>query len=56
MRLGPGEDRVDPETGEVVGEPSPVLPTHYKCPMSGAVLPVEDPNVWVYHDDGEAVS
>jgi len=56
MRLGPAENRVDPETGEVLDEPRPVLPTHYKCPMSGAVLPVEDPEVWVYHDDGEAVS
>jgi len=56
MRLGPAENRVDPETGEVLDEPRSVPPTHYKCPMSGAVLPVEDPEVWVYHDDGEAVS
>ena len=28
-----------------------VLPTHYKCPLSGAAMPVEDPEVWVYHDD-----
>jgi len=54
MRLGPADDRVDPETGEVLGEARPVLPTHYKCPMSGAVLPVEDPAVWIYHDGDEA--
>ena len=33
-----------------------VLPTHFKCPQSGAVLPVENPQVWVYNDDGVAVS
>ncbi len=25
-----------------------VLPTHFKCQQSGAVLPVENPEVWVY--------
>lgn len=28
----------------------PVLPTHYKCPQSGAALPVENPETWVYQD------
>jgi putative DNA primase/helicase len=28
-----------------------VLPTHYKCPHSGAAMPVENPDVWVYHDE-----
>ena len=25
-----------------------VLPTHFKCQQSGAVLPVENPEIWVY--------
>ena len=28
-----------------------VLPTHFKCLQSGAALPVENPEVWVYQDD-----
>ncbi len=27
-----------------------VSPTHFKCSKTGAVLPVENPEVWVYHD------
>ena len=50
MRLGPTETVVDPETGEVEDVLKQLLPTHYKCPMSGAVLPVEDPETWIYHD------
>jgi hypothetical protein len=55
MHLGPVEEAVDPDTGEIVTTARWVLPTHYKCPQSGAVLPVENPEVWVYLDDGEAV-
>ena len=29
----------------------PVLPTHFKCPHSGAAMPVERADVWVYQDD-----
>jgi len=41
----------DPATGEVSLRELPVLPTHFKCPQSGAALPVENPEVWVYQDD-----
>ncbi|NPD21655.1 AAA family ATPase [Alterinioella nitratireducens] len=47
MRFRP-EDRVDPETGEVVEDADPVLPSHYKCPNSGVCMDVENPAVWVY--------
>ncbi|RMG35306.1 MAG: hypothetical protein D6720_07430, partial [Gammaproteobacteria bacterium] len=47
----PGPERVDEETGEIVATPLPVLPTHYKCPQTGAALPVEDPTVWIYHEE-----
>ena len=29
----------------------PVLPTHFKCSNGGAVLPVENPSIWILHDD-----
>jgi hypothetical protein len=54
MQLGPAKERIDPKTGEICDALTrPVLPTHYKCPMSGAVLPVEESETWIYHD-GEA--
>ena len=28
-----------------------ILPTHYKCPQIGALLPLEDPLNWVYHEE-----
>ncbi|MEG3639306.1 AAA family ATPase [Magnetococcus sp. PR-3] len=34
------------EAGEV-----DVLPSHYKCPFSGATLPVENPGIWIYPED-----
>jgi hypothetical protein len=54
MRLGPSMERVDPETGEVITTGTLVPPTRYKCPQSGAVLPVEDPSQWRYTEDDEA--
>ena len=30
-----------------------VLPSHYKCPQTGAALPVENPTVWVYPAEGD---
>lgn len=49
LRIPAGEP--DPDTGEVPLRELPVLPTHFKCPQSGAALPVENPEVWVYQDD-----
>ncbi|MEA1053371.1 AAA family ATPase [Lamprobacter modestohalophilus] len=45
---------VDPVTGEQPLRAYRVLPTHYKCPHSGAAMPVEHPEVWVYHDEPNA--
>ncbi|MDG9672082.1 AAA family ATPase [Hahella sp. CR1] len=28
-----------------------VRPTHYKCPKTGSLLPVENPEIWVYHEE-----
>lgn len=42
------DDDIDPDTGEVLGTGRAVLPSHYKCPRTGACLEVENPSVWVY--------
>jgi hypothetical protein len=41
----------DPDTGELALRELAVLPTHFKCPHTGAALPVENPEVWVYQED-----
>jgi hypothetical protein len=53
MELRTGQEDTDPDTGEVFQMVKPVQPTHYKCPQSGVVLPVENPGVWVYPQGGE---
>lgn len=47
----PGSNALNHETGELVPSQIPVLPTHYKCPQTGAALPVENPNIWIYQED-----
>ena len=46
LRMPAGD--VDTATGELPMREHTVLPTHYKCPLSGAAMPVENPEVWVY--------
>jgi len=41
----------DPATGEITMVSLRVLPSHYKCPLSGAAMPVENPEVWVYPEN-----
>ncbi len=53
MELATGDEVVDPDTGEVRLARIPVLPSHYKCPQTGALLPVENPAVWVYPEGFE---
>ena len=48
MTLKTGDETIHPETGEVTERAIPVRPSHYKCPQTGAVLPVENPDIWVY--------
>lgn len=43
----------DPLTGHPVFHDQPVLPTHFKCPRTGAALPVENPVIWVYQEELE---
>ena len=51
MRLTRAIGEPDPDTGEIATETLLVLPTHYKCPQSGASLPVENPHIWVYQEE-----
>ena len=44
------QTEIDPETGVVIPLMQPVLPTHFKESQTGAILPVENPDVWVYLD------
>jgi len=46
------EEHVDPETGEIRETAVPVLPSHYKCQLSGVCMDVENPSVWVYPETG----
>jgi len=45
---------IDEQTGEVLNEGIPVLPTHYKCPHSGLAKEVENPKIWVFPEGGNA--
>ena len=53
MTFGPPEEAVDAATGEVISTSRRVLPSHYKCPQSGAFFEVENPDVWVYPEGSE---
>ena len=46
----PCQNVIDDDTGEIKKVYKKVKPTHYKCAQSGSVLPVENPDVWVYSD------
>ncbi|MFZ4410904.1 MAG: AAA family ATPase, partial [Paracraurococcus sp.] len=50
MHLATSEERIDEDTGEVLPVTVRVLPSHFQCPQSGALLEVENPEVWVLHD------
>ncbi len=48
MQLAIDQETVDQGTGEVCQAYVSVLPSHYKCQQTGALLPVENPAIWVY--------
>jgi putative DNA primase/helicase len=41
---------VDPVTGEITTIFKRLLPTHFRSPSDGGLMPVEDPEVWIYHE------
>jgi AAA domain len=47
MRLKTDVEMMDGETGEVISGAVTVQPSDYMCPESGALLPVENPEIWV---------
>jgi hypothetical protein len=54
MLLKTDQEVVDNETGEVSPGFAKVLPTDFMCPETGARIPVENPEVWVDQDGGDA--
>ena len=54
MEVPTGEEIVDPETGEISTAMRQLLPTHFKQSGNGAILPVENPSVWVYPEEEAA--
>ena len=54
MHLRTAEETVDPDTGEVIPVFVRILPTGYMCAQSGALLPVENPEVWVDQEGEDA--
>ena len=50
MEIPTSMEEVDLDTGEVLPVMKSVMPTHFKESQSGAILPVENPEVWVYAD------
>ncbi|SNR45464.1 AAA family ATPase [Puniceibacterium sediminis] len=52
MCLKTDAEVMDVVTGEVVPEVVGVFPTDYMCAESGALLPVENPEIWVDQDGG----
>jgi hypothetical protein len=43
----------DPDTSELPVTEIPVKPTHYKSPQTGTLLPVENPDCWIYQEEFE---
>ncbi|MDA9573322.1 AAA family ATPase [Rickettsiales bacterium] len=41
----------DMKFADQFGNQQILLPTHFKCPNTGAVLPVENGNVWILHEE-----
>ena len=50
MLFGTDDEAVDPETGEITRTLVPLLPTHFQSETNNAVLPVENPEIWVLND------
>ena len=50
MLFATDQEEVDPDTGEVTRQHVRLLPTHYQSETNHAVLPVENPEVWVLTD------
>jgi hypothetical protein len=45
------DERLDPDTGEIEPVIVRVLPTDFMCPQTGALLSVENPDVWVDQEE-----
>lgn len=50
MEAPTGNTDIDPDTGEITPTFKRILPTHFRSPSDGGLMPVEDPEVWLYHE------
>ena len=50
MEVPTDQTDVDPTTGEITPVFKRVLPTHFRSPSDGVLMPIEDPEVWIYHE------
>lgn len=50
MEVPTDQTDIDPITGEITTVYKRLLPSHYKSPSDGSIIPVEDPEVWIYHE------
>jgi hypothetical protein len=48
------EGRIDPETGEVLDDVIPVVPSHFKSPSNGQCMDLDDPSDWSIREDENA--
>ena len=46
--------RIDPETGEVLDDIIPVVPSHYKSPSNGQCMDLANPSDWSIREDENA--
>ena len=53
MEIPFGDSAMDPETGEIIQAMERLLPTHFKQPKDGTILPVENPEIWVNQEEDE---
>jgi len=50
MEVPTEKTEVDPVTGEITTIFKRLLPTHFRSPSDGGLMPVEDPEMWIYHE------
>lgn len=50
MEVPTERTEINPITGEITPVYKHLLPSHYKSPSDGAIIPVEDPEIWIYHE------
>ncbi|MBL0320104.1 MAG: AAA family ATPase [Alphaproteobacteria bacterium] len=50
MEMPTDKTDINPITGEVMPIFKRLLPTHFRSPSDGSLMPIEDPEIWIYHE------